>query len=119
MFTAQEAQHFADHWIRSWNSHDLDSIMSHYATEVVLASPVVASLLNEPSGTLCGKETLRDYFKRGLEAYPHLTFTLHDVLCGIHTIVLYYTNQRGTRTAEFMKLDANHKVVQVVANYSV
>jgi hypothetical protein len=32
--------------------------------------------------------------------------------------VLYYTNQRGTHTAEFMELSAAGKVTRVVANYS-
>jgi hypothetical protein len=31
--------------------------------------------------------------------------------------VLYYTNQKGTRTAEFMELSAAGRVVRVVANY--
>jgi hypothetical protein len=35
------------------------------------------------------------------------------------TRLLYYTNQKGTRTGEFMKLSAIGKVARVVANYSV
>ncbi len=33
-------------------------------------------------------------------------------------MVLYYTNQNGIRTGEFMELSASGKVVRVVANYS-
>ncbi len=47
-----------------------------------------------------------------------MTFRLEDVLWGISSIVLYYTNQNGTRTGEFMELSANGKVVRVVANYN-
>jgi len=32
--------------------------------------------------------------------------------------VLYYANQKGTRTAEFMELSAAGKVARVVANYN-
>jgi hypothetical protein len=39
------------------------------------------------------------------------------VLWGINTVVLYYTNQKGTRTAEFMELSPSGKVARVVANY--
>jgi predicted ester cyclase len=60
---------------------------------------------------------LRAYFQRGLEAYPDLHFQLADVLCGVNSVVLYYTNQEGTRTAEFMELSATGRVVKVVANY--
>jgi hypothetical protein len=37
---------------------------------------------------------------------------------GVNSIVLCYTNQKGTRTGEFMELSPNGKVTRVVANYS-
>ena len=92
--------------------------MSHYASEIVLTSPVAARLLNNPSGNVKGAPALREYFKRGLEAYPNLTFDLLDVLWGLSSVVLYYKNQKGTMSGEFMELDANLKVTRVVANYS-
>lgn len=118
MLTEPQARQFADHWIRSWNSHDLDAIMSHYTPDVVLVSPAAARLLNDPSGTVTGKEALRAYFQRGLQAFPDLSFDLIDVMWGLQSVVLYYVNQRGSRTAEFMEFDANSKVIRVVANYS-
>lgn len=118
MLTSQEARKFANHWIESWNSHDLDAILSHYSAGVTLMSPVVATLLNDPSATVIGKEALGAYFERGLQAYPNLRFVLHDVLCGLSSVILYYTNHKGTKTAEFMELDASGKVTRVIANYS-
>jgi predicted ester cyclase len=91
--------------------------MSHYAPEIVLTSPVAARLLNDPSGVVRGQQALREYFKRGVEAYPNLTFELLDVMWGLSSVVLYYRNQNGTTSGEFMELDANLKVVTVVANY--
>ncbi|MGH8457252.1 MAG: nuclear transport factor 2 family protein [Stenotrophobium sp.] len=118
MLTGKEAHQFADHWVRAWNSHDLDEIMSHYSPDVVLVSPVAAKILNDPSGTVTGGEALRAYFKRGLEAYPGLKFELADVMWGLASVVLYYANQKGTKTGEFMEFDAGGKVVRVVANYN-
>jgi hypothetical protein len=118
LLSEAEFRQFAHHWVRAWNSHDLDAIVSHYAPEVVLTSPAAAKLLNYPSGTVTGKEAVRSYFERGLEAYPNLTFELLDVMWGISSVILYYRNQRGTKTGEFMEFDANQKVVRVVANYS-
>ena len=69
-------------------------------------------------GSVVGKENLRAYFQRGLAAYPRLRFSLEDVLWGINTVVLYYTNQNGNRTAEFMELSATGKVAKVVAHYN-
>lgn len=118
MLTEADARKFAAYWVKAWNSHDVDAIMSHYASNVVLVSPAVEKLLQVPSGTLVGKDALRAYFERGLEAYPNLAFDLLDVLWGVSSIVLYYTNQKGTRTAEFMELDAGGLVCRVVANYN-
>ena len=118
MLSETEVRQFAHHWVASWNARDLDAIMSHYAPEVVLTSPAAARLLNDPSGTVTGKEAVRSYFQRGLEAYPKLTFELLDVMWGISSVILYYLNQKGTKTGEFIEFDSNQKVVRVVANYS-
>jgi len=113
-----EPREFAREWIAAWNSHDLDAILSHYAEEVVLTSPVAARILNTPSGSVQGKSALREYFKLGLEAYPDLHFEFLDVMRGLSSLVICYINQKGTKTAEFMELREGGKVVRVVANYS-
>lgn len=116
--TQQEARNLADEWFAAWNAHDLDRILAHYDEAVELTSPAAAQLLGNPDGKVIGKENLRSYFRRGLEAYPELHFHLEGVLCGVNSLVLYYTNQRGTHTAEFMELSPTGKVTRVVANYS-
>jgi hypothetical protein len=118
MLTETSVRQFADDWVRAWTSHDLDGIMSHYAPQVVLTSPVAARLLNNESGVVAGESALRSYFARGLEAYPNLAFELLDVMWGLSSVILYYKNQKGTKTGEFMELDTNFKVIRVVANYS-
>ena len=63
-------------------------------------------------------EALRAYFARGLAAYPDLRFELIDVMWGLSSVVLYYANQKGTKTGEFMEFGSDGKVLRVVANYS-
>jgi predicted ester cyclase len=116
--TRDEAWNLANHWVAAWNGHDLDLIMSHYEDAIELTSPVAAQLLGRSDGKVVGKENLRAYFQRGLEAYPELHFHLEDVLWGINSVLLYYTNQKGRRTGEFMELSATGKVARVVANYN-
>ena len=113
-----EAWNLANHWVAAWNAHDLELIMTHYEDAIELTSPVAAQMLGKAGGKVVGKANLRAYFQRGLEAYPELHFHLEDVLWGVNSVVLYYTNQKGTRTAEFMVLSAIGKVVRVVAHYS-
>jgi hypothetical protein len=117
MLTEAEARQFAKDWVLAWNSHDLDAIMAHYGSDVVLTSPVAAHLLGDPSGTVTGLEALRTYFQRRLEAHPNLAFDLVDVMWGLSSVVLYYVNQKGTKSGEFMEFDASGKIVRVVANY--
>ena len=118
MPTTTEAQAFARDWIDAWNAHDLDRILAHYAPNVTLTSPAAAKLLNEPSGTVTGLPALRDYFQRGLDAFPNLHFELLEVLAGLSSVVLLFKNQRGTHTAEYMELDSAGKIIRVAANYS-
>jgi ketosteroid isomerase-like protein len=114
---ASFARRFAQDWADAWNSHDIEKILTHYDDEVLLTSPVALRLL-QGDGTVRGKAALRDYFHRGLEAYPDLRFDLIDTLWGTETIVVYYSNNvRGGKTAEVMLLNSAGKISRVWANY--
>jgi hypothetical protein len=117
-FDASAAHAFARDWVDAWNAHDLDLILSHYADDVTLVSPTAAALLGDPAGEVRGKAALRDYFARGLAAYPNLRFDVFDVMWGLRSIVVCYVNQKGTKTAEVMELDDEGRVRRVLANYS-
>lgn len=118
MLNAKDAQQFAKEWCEAWNSHDLDSIMSHYAEDVVLTSPTAARLLKDPAGLVNGKNALRNYFEVGLQAYPNLRFEVLDVTCGVSSMIVYYSNQNGAKVSEYMELGHDGKVTRVIAHYS-
>jgi predicted ester cyclase len=108
---------FARDWVDAWNSHDLERILTHYDDEVLLTSPVALKLLNG-DGTVRGKAALREYFLRGVQAFPNLHFDLIDALWGTETIVVYYFNNvRGSKTAEVMLMNPAGKIRRVWANY--
>jgi ketosteroid isomerase-like protein len=111
------AHAFAKEWISAWNGHDAEHILSYYSPDVTIRSPKVVKLAGVQNGMLQGKAAVGEYFARGLKAFPDLHFELLDVLWGMDTIVLYYTNQVGGRTAEVMQLDAAGKICRVWANY--
>ena len=92
--------------------------MSDYEEDVVLVSPVAAKILNDPLGTVKGKEALRNYFKKGLEVYPDLKFELIDVTWGLFSVAFYYINQKGTKAGEFIEVGSIGKVTKVIANYN-
>lgn len=116
--TEQEAREFAAEWIEAWNQHDVERIASHYAEQVEYSSPFVAKLSGEPSGVINGITAVRDYFQKGLNAYPELHFELINVLAGVNSVVLYYRSVNNLLAAEFMSFDDNGKVEKLVAHYS-
>src|SRR6478672_3493797 len=106
MLTAERAEVLAREWITAWNAHDLDAILQHYADDVAFTSPFVARLVGPGQDTVHGTAALRDYFARGLAAYPDLRFDLRAVLVGVDSVTLYYASVGGRLAAEVMQLDA-------------
>src|SRR5262245_55499987 len=93
-------QKHALEWIADWNAHNLERIMVHYAEDVELTSPFVAKLAGNVDGFVHGKVALREYFARGLKAFPELRFDLIRVYAGVRSCVLEYHSVNGLRTAE-------------------
>jgi ketosteroid isomerase-like protein len=94
------ARRFADDWIASWNSHDLDRIMSHYSEHLEFSSPHIPQIAGEASGVLKGKAAVRAYWAKALKLIPDLRFELVSTLAGIGSIVLYYRNAKGELKGE-------------------
>ena len=99
------AEKFAARWAEAWNAHDLERVLSHFAEDVVFASPVAAQLIEGSDGVLRGKAALRDYWARGLRAIPDLHFTVLDVYAGVRAVVISYRNQKGARVSEVLIFD--------------
>ena len=114
----QDADRLAAEWIAAWNAHDLDAVLAHYAEDVTFASPFVAALTGDESSVIHGRAALRDYFRRGLEAYPGLHFDLHAALPGVSSVALHYASVGGRTAIEVMEFDADGAVVRVAAHYS-
>ena len=117
MITEDNAQSLAAQWVHAWNTHDLTAIMSHYAEDVVLVSPVAVMILNDPLGTVKGKGALEALLRKTLRSTKPLQVAYPGYLVGSFGVCAY-ANQKGTKTGEFMELDSSGKVVRVVANYN-
>lgn len=112
------AQHFAADWIAAWNSHDLERILSHYADDFEMSSPIIVQLAGEPGGRLKGKAAVGAYWARALQLIPDLHFELVDVLAGVDSITLYYRGARGM-AAELFFFGEDGKVRRAFAHYAV
>ena len=111
------AEHFAADWIDAWNARDLDRVLSHYADEFEMSSPVIVQMAAEPSGTLRGKAAVGAYWTKALKLIPDLHFELISVLVGVTSVTLYYRGARGRLVAEVFHFDARQKVARAFAHY--
>jgi ketosteroid isomerase-like protein len=112
------AEEFARGWYDAWNAHDLGRVLEHYADDVEMSSPLVASLAGNESGTIVGKEALRAYFAAGLGRYPDLHFEPLDLYVGVDSLVLRYVSVNGLPSAEVVFLGDDGKVVRYFAHYA-
>jgi len=118
MISIDQAQKFGQEWVNSWNSHDLDRILSHYADDFQMTSPFIVTMRNEPTGTIKGKEKVRAYWVQALARIPDLHFDLIEVLASVDSITIYYHAILGKRAAEGLFFDDNGKVRRGIAYYN-
>jgi hypothetical protein len=117
--TKENLHRFASEWIAAWNSHNMDTIMSHYGEEIEFFSPVMQQIGVNAEGCIRNKAQLRSYFETALTKYPDLKFELLHALKGVHSIVLFYKSINNTHSAEYMELNAEGKIIRVKAHYTV
>jgi hypothetical protein len=118
ILNADFALSFARSWIDGWNQHDIDAVLSHYADDFELASPLIPSITGESSGVLHGKADVRAYWKKGLAQIPDLHFELKEVLTGVDSITLYYRGHRGM-VGEMLWFDGTGKVKKAWVCYAI
>jgi len=118
MIDKKFAEGFASDWIASWNSHDLNRILSHYSDQFEMSSPVIIQIVGEPSGRLKGKIAVGAYWAKALQVLPDLRFELLTILIGVDSITLYYKGARGL-AAEVFHFGPDRKVVRAYAHYAV
>ena len=106
-------------WIDAWNSHDLERVLALYADETEMTSDKIPMLGFDPSGTVHGKSQLRAYWRKGLDLLPNLHFTLIDVYVSPDSLVVFYSNERGGKICEYLRLNADGKIRQGSANHLV
>lgn len=113
------AEYFAAEWIESWNTHDIDRVLSHYADDFEMSSPIIIQLASEPSGTLKGKAAVGAYWRKALELMPDLKFELISVLAGVDSIALYYKGARDRLAVEVFFFGPDKKIIMAFAHYAV
>jgi ketosteroid isomerase-like protein len=113
-----EAKKFAQKWIESWNSHDLDDIMKHYSEDIEITTPMIKLAAGIDNGSLQGKQEVRGYWEKALTKIPDLHFELVDVTSGVNSVALYYKSIMNKMAIEIMFFDKNGLVNKMIAHYT-
>jgi len=117
MITKQFATEFAIEWIDSWNSHDLERILSHYHQDFVMSSPKISTIAQESSGVLKGKERVAAYWSKALSLLPDLEFKHINTFVGADSVVIFYEGVSGP-AAEVFFFNEEGLVIKAAGNYS-
>jgi ketosteroid isomerase-like protein len=112
------AKKFAAQWIESWNSHDLDSIMAHYSEDVEITTPMIKMAAGIESGSLKGKEAVRDYWQKALHKIPDLHFELVETTVGVDSVALYYKSVMNKMAIEVMFFNEVGLINRMIAHYT-
>src|SRR5262245_62424948 len=99
------AERFAKEWVAAWKSHDLDRILAHYDDDFEMSSPIITTLVGEPSGKLRGKKAVGAYWAKALQSVPDLRFELLAALAGVNSVTVLLQRPRSEEhTSELQSL---------------
>ena len=104
-------------WIAAWNSHDLERVLALYAEGSEMTSDKIQALGFDASGTLRGKARIRAYWGKALALLRNLHFDLIDTYASPDSLVVFYQNERGAKICEYLRLNAEGKIIQGSANH--
>lgn len=110
-------QKFAEEWINAWNSHDLEDILSHYAKNIEVTTPMIALATGGKESTLKGKEAVREYWRKALNKFPDLHFELIRSTTGVDSVALFYKSIMDKYAVEVMFFDDEGKINKMYAHY--
>ncbi|HWJ54885.1 MAG TPA: nuclear transport factor 2 family protein [Vicinamibacterales bacterium] len=109
----ETAAGLATEWIAAWNAHDLERILSHYAEDFEMRSPLIVERGIDAGGVLRGKPAVRAYWQAALAAaVPPVRFELQGVYAGVGTVAIHYLSVGRRMVIELLELDAEGRIAR-------
>ena len=118
MSSAAWAKEFMGNWLAAANRRDVDTIMTLYARDAELESPIVVEVLNVPSGRIRGADNLRGYFTKAFASVPYFKYHLMDAAWGLSSLTCWYINHKGTRSIAYLEFDVTGKIRRHVNHFA-
>jgi hypothetical protein len=91
--------------MESWNARDLPGLAALYAEDCEVNSPLVVTMMGEPSGLLRGKERILGYWRNLFGRTGPFHCELFGVFRGVGSNVIHYRSCLGKNAMEVMFLD--------------
>ena len=110
------AGRFVERWCQNWCKVDIDAVVSHFADDAEMRSPLAVKLTDSP--VVKGADNIRRYWKR---AYGHIESADLKVLAwswdGTIARLTVWWQLGEARASEFMDFDASGRVTRSEAFY--
>ncbi len=106
-------------WVEAWNARDLERVLTLYDEAAMMTSDRIPMMGFDASGTVRGKDALRAYWGKALALLPELHFTLIDLFVSPDSVVVFYSNERGKKICEYLRVNDAGLIVQGSANHLV
>lgn len=115
--TEQWSYEFAENWLNAWNQCDVESVLSHYADDVILTSPFINKILGHKNGVVLNKLDLANYCTKIFNDFPNLKFELIAVAVGVECITMHFSAPEFDLFAEVVNFDLDWKIAKSTAYY--
>jgi len=99
----------ANDWIKSFNAHDLEKLISLYAEDAIHYSPKLKERQPETKGWVTDKAALSAWWADAFERLPTLQYELKNLVVGEQQVVLEYLRivekELEMMVAEFLEIE--------------
>jgi hypothetical protein len=120
--TRDEAQAFAAEWAAAWNELAVERVLAHFDEHVSFTSPTSLAVVG--TGTLHGKQAVREYWNKAISLVGSLKFVVDRVLWDANSrelaiIYLAESGGRKRRVSENLTFGQNGLVVSAEVFHGV
>jgi hypothetical protein len=113
-----ELQEFAQKWLKAWNAHDIEGVLTHFSEDVEITTPMIKIATGGTESTLRGKAAVRDYWNTALKKFPDLQFKMICPTEGVNSVAFYYQTVMNKMAVEVMFFNEAGLVNRMHAFYS-
>jgi SnoaL-like domain len=111
------AEEFAREWAACWNAKKLDSLLSHYAPNVIFRSPRISVIFDNQQAFVSGLGELRAYWTKALENAKDMRFEVTGIGVGSDALTILYRNHRGEHVCETLVFGEDGKIIEGIVTY--